>query len=413
MNVLLKNLHWYTDEIEGKGDIRVADGRIRTLGSGLRPRRGEHVVDLDGHIAFPGLINAHDHLSLNLFPRRGNPPYTNFYQWARDIYNPHEEVQREIMSVGLRDRLLWGGYKNLVGGVTTVVHHDPYARGVFTHRFPVGVVRRMGWAHSLGYGKYLLPKAYWSRIRRRPFVIHAAEGSDSVSHAEIDRLDAMGVLAPNAVLVHALALQPRHIQVLAETGCATVWCPASNQFLYHASSPVALLRRSGVPVALGTDSTLSGSPTLLHEMRAANAAGMASADELFRMVTTAAAGIFNLNDGQGTLREGGRADIIVLPGSSAAPADTLLDGEPVFVMRRGLIRLAQREIAARLGLVSTTNHGADRPIWLCGDIAALKRRIAARVRPQTLAQNPLWRMPIFADQGDLADHHEPHALTIS
>ena len=411
MNILLKNVHWYAEDIEGRGDIRIERGRIRAIGYGLRPGRGEQVLNLAGYIVFPGLINAHDHLGLDLFPRRGNPPYTNFYQWARDIYNPDDAVQREIMSVDLRDRHLWGGYKNLVGGVTTVVHHDPYARAVFTRRFPVDVLRRYSWVHSLGYGEHIMPKAYWSRFRGRPFVLHAAEGTDRSSQQEIDRLHTMGLLASNTVLVHAVALEPRHVDLLATAGCSTVWCPASNHFLYGATSPVAALRYAGVPVALGTDSTLSGSPTLLHEIRMAHASEMAMADELFRMVTADAARIFRLTDGQGSLREGGRADISVFPDTSVSPAEALIDGGPSLVLVRGHIRLAQSDISAQLELESSDFRMRGQSTWLCGDVTELMRRIRTRVRTETLEQNPLWRMPIFAGHADHTDHpdHTDHA----
>ena len=41
-----------------------------------------------GHVMMPGLINAHDHLEFNLYPRLGRGPYPNAGAWARDIYHP-------------------------------------------------------------------------------------------------------------------------------------------------------------------------------------------------------------------------------------------------------------------------------------------------------------------------------------
>ena len=45
-------------------------------------------VDLEDYLILPGLINAHDHLEFNLFPRLGNGPYPNYEEWANDIYRP-------------------------------------------------------------------------------------------------------------------------------------------------------------------------------------------------------------------------------------------------------------------------------------------------------------------------------------
>ena len=108
-------------------------------------------LDLSGHVVLPGLINAHDHLEFNLFPRLGRGPYANAGEWARDIYHPARSPVREHLRVPMRVRLWWGALKNLLSGVTTVCHHNPYHADVFNAEFPVRVVRRFAWAHSLEF----------------------------------------------------------------------------------------------------------------------------------------------------------------------------------------------------------------------------------------------------------------------
>src|SRR5262245_47510100 len=83
-------------------------------------------IDLENRLILPGLINAHDHLEFNLFPRLGRGPYSNSADWARDIYQPEVSPVREHLSVPRNIRMLWGGLKNLLCGVTTVCHHNPY-----------------------------------------------------------------------------------------------------------------------------------------------------------------------------------------------------------------------------------------------------------------------------------------------
>jgi cytosine/adenosine deaminase-related metal-dependent hydrolase len=88
-------------------------------------------LDLDGHVVLPGLINSHDHLEFNLFPRLGRGVYPNATEWARDIYHPERSPIREQLQVPKPVRLAWGGLKNLLSGVTTVCHHNPYERKIF------------------------------------------------------------------------------------------------------------------------------------------------------------------------------------------------------------------------------------------------------------------------------------------
>ena len=52
--------------------LHIAGGRVAAMGG--PPVPGARVVDLDGAFVYPGLVNAHDHLELNNFPR---------LKWAR------------------------------------------------------------------------------------------------------------------------------------------------------------------------------------------------------------------------------------------------------------------------------------------------------------------------------------------
>lgn len=377
--MLLRAVRWQSRGRTGHGDVRVARARIVDRAAHLRPRRGETVVDLGGHWLLPGLINAHDHLGLDLLPRLGTPPYVSFYDWAEEIYRPHETPIVEHQRVPLPDRLAWGGWRNVFGAATTVAHHDPWHARTFRSRaFPVGVVR-CAWGHSLGFEDDL--RACYRPDR--PFVVHAAEGVDDRARAEVGELDRLGVLAANTFLVHAMALSDADVRLLARRNTKVVWCPVSNLHLYGQTAPVAALLRAGVTVTLGTDSTLSGGQTLLHELRRAAETGEATEDELLAMVTHRGARAFSLVDGRGGLEPGGRADLVVIPnrGSAAASLLAAQTRDLLLVLVGGRPRLAHPDIAAGLGLspAGILIDGAEH--WIDERFGPLRARLEATLGP--------------------------------
>ena len=375
------------------GDVRIGRGRVLETGRGLAPHRREQVVEGDGYLALPGLINAHDHLDLNLFPRLGHPPYTNFYDWGRAIYHPGESPVRDLLQVSLADRLWWSAYKQLISGVTTVVHHNPYARRIFGARFPVKVLKRYRWSHSLGHSDDIVKT--FAGSRGRPYIIHAAEGVDEASSEEVEQLEQLGVLAANTVLIHGIALSHAHMQRLAARGVSLVWCPSSNLHLYGRTAPIDRLRHHNVRVALGTDATLSGLPTLWDELHAAHATGLATPEDLLEMVTITPASVFKLGDGRGTLRLYAPADLILLPddGPSAAEILTASTASSVaLVLVDGTPRLADPTWTQKLNLPPPNTCVEGTPRWMTGSLEALRQRIAATVDAAILTQNPLWNL---------------------
>lgn len=425
MSLLLRGVRLHSEGRTRVVDVRLRGGRVAEEGRDLRPGRRERVLDVRGDLALPGLVNGHDHLGLDLFPRLGSPPYPDFYHWGRDIHHPERSPLREILRVPLEDRLLWGGYRNLISGVTTVMHHDPYHRRLFggverlfggaervfggadrlfslfragaPPRFPIRVIGRYGWAHSLGHEPDVA--GAFARSRGRPFVIHAMEGVNDASRMELDRLDELGVLASNTVLVHAVALAGELVERVARAGAAVVWCPVSNRFLYGSTLPVEEVK-GRVPFCLGTDSTLSGSATLLDEAREAAAVGAVSAEEILELVTTRSAAVFDLRDGRGTLRAGAPADLVLLAKERDAgqrpAAERLLDARPAdirLVLVGGRPRLADPALADALGLGEPNARVEGAPRWIHGSLQELKERIAGAVGDgELLRRNPAWSM---------------------
>jgi cytosine/adenosine deaminase-related metal-dependent hydrolase len=339
-------------------DITTSGGRILPFDTAVA---ASIEYDLSGHLLLPGLINSHDHLEFNLFPRLGSGPYPNASAWAADIYHLDRSPIKEQLAVPKRVRLLWGAMKNLLSGVTTVAHHNPYERSVFDRVFPIRVVSRFGWAHSLEFSpdlaaRYARTPPHW------PFIVHAGEGTDERAHGEIPHLAKLGVLGPHTALVHAVALTEDAIESIRLNNTSIIWCPSSNLFtLGRTLSPCVL--RSDLPVSLGTDSAISGAGDLIDELRIAREAVGCEPEELYRMVTTGAARILRLSEGQGMIREGGVADLIAVADDGQTPADALSRLAPELVMVRGRIALLSSRVIRRLGFSSSRRF---QPIYLEG-----------------------------------------------
>lgn len=277
------------------------------------------VVDLDAGDLRPGLINAHDHLHRNHYPRLGSPPYPDAYAWGRDIHERWPGVIARGRAVPRADTLLFGALKNLLAGVTTVVHHDAREPG-FDVDFPVRVasVRHV---HSVGL-EADLPAAAHTGDADLPLCIHLSEGTTSADADEVRTLDALGLLDRRLLAVHGVGVDPDGIGRLQSAGAALVWCPTSNGFLFGRTAPRALLQ--SVDVLLGSDALLTGAGTLLDELRAADRHGALDAGRLEDAVGAVAARRLGLP--APTLEPGAPADLVHLgrPLLQAAPRDVQL-----------------------------------------------------------------------------------------
>ncbi|HTB15658.1 MAG TPA: amidohydrolase family protein [Bryobacteraceae bacterium] len=360
-------------------DLHISRSRIQKEG-----RSGPH-LDLSGHLILPGLINSHDHLEFNLFPRLGRGPYPNATAWAEDIYHPDRSPVKEHLAIPKPVRLAWGGLKNLLSGVTTVANHNPYEAEVFENNFPVRVVKRFGWAHSIRFSPDLISR-YQAVSKRWPFLIHAAEGTDACAASEVHELERKRVLGRRTVLIHGVGIDDEALKILQRRRASVVWCPSSNLFTLSQTLRPEVLR-SGLPVSLGTDSALTCQGDLAGEIRVARKSACLAAEDVYPMVTTAAASILSLTRGEGEIREGSIADLLAVPDSGQNPAEALQDFCPSLVILGGKIQLVSKNLAPRIDSMLLRNFQSieleGRGSWLVNaNISHLHAAVEAVLGPR-------------------------------
>jgi cytosine/adenosine deaminase-related metal-dependent hydrolase len=353
----------------------------RVLSMGEPSKRGDTVIDLQGSFVLPGLVNAHDHLELNHYGRiKGRERYENASDWITDM-TPRlsaDAAIREGRAHPLVERLFVGGLKNLLAGVTTVAHHNPFYAEL-RRTMPIRVVRRYGWAHSFQLERQPagargepggdIALRWRATPPGAPFVLHLAEGIDDRARSELPRLEALGCLKANTVIVHGVAIDRNGWRRVARAGGGLIWCPASNAFLFGRTAMVRELIEDGgddlpLTVALGTDSRVTGSLDLLDELRAARAASELPPETLLGMVT-AEAGRLLRQPRAGRLVVGAPADFVILPPLAETPGGALLEARRRDVR---LVAIAGKPLVADPGFAAVflARRVTSRPLCVDG-----------------------------------------------
>ena len=367
------------------GWIRIQCGRIAAIGRRQPPGT---VHDLGDAIILPGLVNAHTHLEFSdletpLAAVGGLPGWIQRVVQLRRS-RPVGRTEDNRLSKALRAGLL----ESAVAGVTTVGEiATGVVPNVYTAAGPrVSVYREslgfdaaaMNAAHGSlvrdidrltagGCAAGISPHAPYSvaaalgkkllgiaRHRQLPVAMHLAESCDE--HELLANgtgpfrrlLEDLGVWdagaaprllsaadwitqlaqAPRGMVVHgtflnatdhALERLARHRDRL----CVVV-CPRTTQLISGLLPPLALFRRAGIRLAIGTDSRASNPDlSLLAECRTLVAAGLASPTEVLTMATRNGAWGLMQERCCGVLHPGRRADLVILRPTATALRDPL------------------------------------------------------------------------------------------
>jgi guanine deaminase len=133
----------------------------------------------------------------------------------------------------------------------------------------------------------------------------------------LDTYEAFGLLGPNGLYGHAIHLEPREIDRLAEVGAAVVHCPTSNFFIGSGLFDAAGLAKRGIAAGLATDTGGGSSFSMLRTMATAYEVGQLRGvalhpAQLMWLATEGSAEALKMSGKIGHLGAGAMADITVL-----------------------------------------------------------------------------------------------------
>jgi putative selenium metabolism protein SsnA len=279
--------------------LRVKDGRIVERGAELEARAGEAVVDLEGAVVMPGLVNAHTHL-YSALARGMEAPAVHPRSFVEILERVWWRLDRALDEETVRLSALVAAIEAARSGTTVLVDHHSspsFVRGSL--RVVQEAVEQVGLRSVLCYEttdrnglhgrdqgveenrEFLAtPLAGLTRavvgahasftlcdesLQRLAAVtkeaasvlhVHVAEDRVDLEHAlrrsgvrVLDRLKRHGLLGRRTLLAHGVHLSEKELREAGEVGAWLLHCSRSNMNNAVGHAPTRAFRRA----ALGTD----------------------------------------------------------------------------------------------------------------------------------------------------------------
>jgi 5-methylthioadenosine/S-adenosylhomocysteine deaminase len=325
---------------------------------------GRKVINASGCLVMPGLINCHTHAAMTCF--RGIADDMKLMDWLNNYIFPAEakNVNKELA--------YWGSLlacaEMIRSGTTTFcdmyIFEDETARAVkqagmrcllgeVLYDFPSPSFKTP--AEGLEYTRLLIEK--WAEdplvnilvephslytcspsllIDARaladrynvPIATHLLENKgeseglkEKFGKKATEFLKDIGYLDERFFAFHCVCMDEKDMEMFADHGCKVVYNPESNMKLASGIAPVSSMLNHGITVGLGTDGCASNNNLdMLQEMDMAAKLEkvrlldptVMSAETVTRMATCDGAKVLGMDNIVGSLKEGMKADIIIL-----------------------------------------------------------------------------------------------------
>ena len=351
-----------------KQSLLIKDDLIAEISDEIDESNIDKVIDAEGKILLPGLVNTHTHLSMTLF--RGLADDLSLDSWLNDhiwpmeanlngdycyigallgaveliksgtttfsdMYFYMEDVARAVEDAGIRAVLSYGMIDFGIEEKREAEIKENMALFNACNGMADGRIKVFFGPHS----PYTASEELLVKVRELAdengmgIHIHVSETQKEINDSLDERglrpfeyLEKIGFLGPDVVAAHCVWLSDNEIEIIKKHGVKVSHNPCSNMKLASGIAPVSKLIENGICVSIGTDGASSNNNLdLIEELKTASLLQKVStldpkvldSNESIRMATIKGAEALGLDDEIGTIEVGKKADIILIDTAAA------------------------------------------------------------------------------------------------
>lgn len=347
------------------GVVAIKGNKIVAVGdhSLLEKYKAKTILDVDGDIVMPGLINSHTHASMTVFRSLGDDVPDRLHRYIFPLEK--KLVSRDMVRIGAQ----LGNLEMLKGGVTTYADmyyfEDEVAKtvdqigmrailGETIIQFPVASAKtpEEGIAYTVKFIEQykdhpritpaFAPHAPYTNSTETlkkitelslkydvPVMTHLAESDRedeviakrSEGKSPVEYMEEIGALTPNFVGAHVINVDDEDIAILKKHDVGIAHNMSANIKSAKGVSPALKMFDDGLRIGLGTDGPMSGNTlstidefnqvAKVHKLVNQDRAAMPPI-KVIEMATIGAARALHMEDKIGSLEVGKLADIIVI-----------------------------------------------------------------------------------------------------
>ena len=324
----------------------------------------DEVIDGQGGLLLPGMVNTHCHLGMIPFRSLGDDCPDRLRRFLFPLENA--AMTRELAQASAAEMML--------GGVTTVFDmyyfEDALAEAMVEMNMRAvlaeTIVDFANCDSDASYGGLALGERFIQEWKgRHPLIppaigphatntnsaevlkqaqaiaercdvllsLHTAEMDYEMetfrkerNQTPIEYLESIGLLSPHLVAAHCIHVNDQDLALMAKYGCRIAHCIGSNMKAGKGIAPLKKKVAHHIPVGLGTDGASSGNtldlfaqlPLIGKAHKTANHdRALFPAKEILPLATIDGARVLNLDDQIGSLTPGKKADLVLVETQSA------------------------------------------------------------------------------------------------